>query len=188
MPDVSIHNFYEQLLEEASFDLHERYSQLLTGLKWKMDEEDALLISYIIEDMRERSSYYSPVSLRKLGVYRAWRTYANQLGKRHGIRILFEETACHVWNEDNPIIFRFLQKLIQIVVSEGGTEEIRVFVEGNSLLLLYEKELYRSMKEDFLKKFAVFAGVEVSVQEKESTVAWVVKREEGPHDFNTNCG
>ncbi|SIS40177.1 hypothetical protein [Salimicrobium flavidum] len=175
MTRTSIHDFYEKLLEEASFDLHERYSQLLAGLQWKVDEEDASLISYIIEDMRERSSCYSPVTLREWGVFRAWKTYAKQLGKQQGVQFEFEEASFHEWNEGDAVIFRLLQQMIQFIISEEGPEFIRVSVEADTLLLFYEKEEMTRKEKNFSKEFADSARVSVSVRKEGTTKIWVLK-------------
>ncbi|SDJ34529.1 hypothetical protein [Salimicrobium halophilum] len=177
MSHSTIHDFYEKLLEEASFDLHERYSQLLTGLQWKANEEDSSLISYIIEDMRERSSCYSPITLRQWGAFHAWKSYAKQLGKRHGIQFEFQEAAFHEWNKGDPLLFRLLQQMIQFIINEGAPDLIRVSVESDTLLLLYEAGHITEERQEFPQDFANTAGVSVSV-ERNLTTAWLLKKKE----------
>ncbi|WP_347862032.1 hypothetical protein U0355_02165 [Salimicrobium sp. PL1-032A] len=187
MSHSTIHDFYEKLLEEASFDLHERYSQLLTGIQWKAEEEEASLIAYIIEDMRARSSCYSPVTLRKWGAFRAWKSYAEQIGKRHGINFAFRESVFHEWNEGDPVLFRLLQQVIQCIVRERPPDIIHVSVETDTITLFYEQR--RTGKgETFPEDFAKTAGVGVSVRQRQGiSTTWVLKKRGVADDIDIDC-
>ncbi|WLR48671.1 hypothetical protein LC065_05660 [Halobacillus litoralis] len=70
LPADEIIQMYETMLHDLSYDLHERYSHLLTGLLHQMDQEGdsskaALLLTHIIDDMRSKSNESTPLSLEK---------------------------------------------------------------------------------------------------------------------------
>lgn len=140
-------NMYEMMMYDFSYDLHERYSHLLTGVLHQLEQDDskkgmALLVSHIIEDMRNKSNETTPLSLYRKGVWAALKQVGRQLEKRFGVTItLLSENRCpETPDEEKAMLFRLLQRTLQTIVEIGDTDKVEVEIDMDRVTFFFESE------------------------------------------------
>ncbi|SFK54358.1 hypothetical protein SAMN04487936_11724 [Halobacillus dabanensis] len=140
-------NMYERMMYDFSYDLHERYSHLLTGVLHQLEQDDskkgiALLVSHIIEDMRNKSNETTPLSLYRKGLWAALKQVGRQLENRFGVTITFLSTnRCpEISDEEKSVLFRLLQRTLQTIVEIGDTDKIEVRIDMERVTFSFQSE------------------------------------------------
>ncbi|WP_226581900.1 hypothetical protein [Halobacillus litoralis] len=143
-PVELISQFYEEKLYTLSYDLHERYSHLLTGMIHLLRKEEDLsrlkeLISHIVDDMKGISNEVTPLSLRPYGAWPAFKRYIQEVEKRFGVPvILHKEGMFPVAGEShNLLVFRILQLIIQMIIEEADTTGVEVRTNEDHIIFIF---------------------------------------------------
>ncbi|MBX0358147.1 hypothetical protein [Halobacillus sp. Nhm2S1] len=176
---------YEKMLHDLSYDLHERYSHLLTGLLHQMDQESqgsksALLLTHIIDDMRSKSNETTPLSLAQRGVIPAVKQFSKEIENRFGVtvRLLTENGSFSI---DQRILFRLIQQTILLIVEHADTDAIDIHLEEESATFqfLSPHEQIDVDGEGFLRLIQKRTGMELKIEQRSGLWFWIYFKKRG---------
>ncbi|SDP70505.1 hypothetical protein [Halobacillus aidingensis] len=188
LPADEIIQMYETMLHDLSYDLHERYSHLLTGLLHQMDQEggsskSALLLTHIIDDMRSKSNESTPLSLAKRGVVPAIRQFGKEIEHRFGVTVslLTERESLSI---DQRILFRLIQQTILMIVENADTDAIDIHMEEDSVTFrfLSPHEQIDVDEKGFLCLIQKRTGMELKIEQRSGQWFWIYFKKRGNKD------
>ncbi|ASF41219.1 hypothetical protein CEH05_19445 [Halobacillus halophilus] len=181
-PLYVVSHMYESLLYEMSYDLHERYAQLLTSALHRIDsaqdscKETQVLLSHLIEEMRSRSNEIYPLSFHEYGLAVAFKRYIKEVERRYGIRVEFPTSykLTEVFSTKDVLAFRALQLTIRMIVEYADTDEVFIEVDRKGIVFRYHSFLdeFPPEQEDLLEVIKKDTTMEMQWQRNKDVVEW----------------
>ncbi|MEC3883684.1 hypothetical protein VKA52_08130 [Halobacillus sp. HZG1] len=188
IPADEIIHMYETMLYDLSYDLHERYSHLLTGLLHQMDQEgssskSALLLTHIIDDMRSKSNESTPLSLAKRGVVPAIKQFSKEIENRFGVTVRLV-TERSLFSIDHRILFRLIQQTILLIVENADTDTIDIHMEEESVTFqfLSPHDRIDADEKGFLRLIQKRTGMELKIEQRSGQWFWIYFKKRGNED------
>ncbi|WP_394219225.1 hypothetical protein [Halobacillus trueperi] len=184
-PAGEIIHMYETMLHDLSYDLHERYSHLLTGLLHQLEQEggsskSALLLTHIIDDMRSKSNESTPLSLAERGAIPAIKQFSKEIENRFGVtvRLLTERGT---FSMDSRILFRMVQQTILLIVEKADTNAIDIHIkeESVSFQFLSPHEQMDVDEKGFLRFIQKRTGMELKIESRSGQWFWIYLKKRG---------
>lgn len=183
-----ITHMYETMLYDLSYDLHERYSHLLTGLLHQLDQEggsskSALLLTHIIDDMRSKSNESTPLSLAERGAVPAIKQFSKEIEKRFGVtvRLLTKKGSFSI---EQRMLFRLIQQTILLIVENADTDAIDIHMEVDSITFLFLSPHGRFAvnEKGFFRHIQKRTGMELKIEQRSGQWFWVYFKKRGNED------
>ncbi|MGI8313672.1 hypothetical protein [Halobacillus mangrovi] len=192
---------YESILFEMSYDLHERYAQLLTSALHHLDADSSKndmkdLLIHLIEDMRNRSKEIYPLSYQEYGLPFAFKSYIKQVEKRYGVKVDLADPhkLNQIFAHKGVLAFRLLQITLKLILEYSETDYVEIEVDQLGILFRYKSyiESFSSAQEELLELLQKDLDIEMEFIRRKDQIEW---RWFSAHlvqggkrdDFNCNC-
>lgn len=181
-PVEALVEMYESMLRDLSYDLHERYSHLLTGLLHQLEQQKgewngmSALVAHIIEDMRGNSNQTTPLSLYRKGPCTAFKGVCREMEKRFGVNISVTTQNC--WSSISErldhLFFRLLQITLHIIIEEADTDkiEINMDADGTQFIFQSDREYLPIKQKELLSVIEKRTGVERKIEREDTVWKW----------------
>ncbi|ARI75786.1 hypothetical protein [Halobacillus mangrovi] len=180
-PTHVISKMYESMLFEMSYDLHERYAQLLTSALHHVDadsckEDVRALLIHLIEDMRNRSKEIYPLLYQEYGLTFALKSYIKQVEKRYGVKIDFAHShkLNQIFANNGVLAFRLLQITLKLILEYSETDYVKIEVDQLGILFRYKSyiESFSSDQEELLQLLQKDLDIEMEFIRRKDQIEW----------------